>query len=117
LGYAPTYLQKKTDAQPLCPGQLYRHYAPKAKLLLKKSFEEGLEGVIVGFIDRLYPKGLIIFSLGSSHNPSQVAEHLYSVLRELDAAGIASAYVDSNFPEVGLWKTISERLNKASSGI
>ncbi|MBA2728126.1 MAG: threonylcarbamoyl-AMP synthase [Parachlamydiaceae bacterium] len=115
LGYAPTYLQKKTDAKPLCPGQLYRHYAPKAKLTMKTTFDENFQGVIVGFSDRVYPKGASLIYLGSSREPLTVAENLYSVLRNLDAFGITSAFVDCNYPQEGLWVTISERLSKASS--
>ncbi len=115
LGYVPTFLQKAESEQPLCPGQLYRHYAPKAKLTLKKSFEVDFKGVIVGFKDRSYPVGAHLHFLGFSNQPLKVAENLYSVLRALDEQSIATAFVDIDIPKEGLWATIFERLFKASN--
>lgn len=110
LGYTPIVNTPTKGSVPLCPGQLYRHYAPKASLLLTKE----PTGIVVGFSDRNYPSSSTIFSLGPLKDPALVAENLYSVLRQLDAEGITSAEVDIDFPDYGLWQTISERLHKAA---
>jgi len=113
LGYEPIVRKESPLDKPICPGQMFRHYAPKAKLILAKEFVEKCD-VIVGFSDRTYPVGSQLITIGSSEDPEHVAENLYSVLRELDERNIACAWVDINFPGTGLWETIIERLRKAS---
>lgn len=110
LGYLPTISEKKEN--PLCPGQLYRHYAPNANLRMEPFLPEECE-TILGFTDRAYGKHRI-FYLGNSINPSEVAQNLYQVLRQLDEEKIKEAWVDMNFPHHGLWKSIRERLEKAA---
>lgn len=101
--------------KPLCPGQLLRHYAPQAILLLRQDFsDDSLEGVILGFSDRRYPPRCKIIPLGRSKNPDEVAAALYGALRRLDLEGHAAAFVDITFPATGLWTTISERLQRAA---
>jgi L-threonylcarbamoyladenylate synthase len=114
LGYQPAFDGADRDAQPICPGQRYRHYAPKAKLHFLSSFPSEFSGIILGFTDRPYPKSSKVFYLGSLKNPHSVAENLYDILRELDRCKIEVAYIDSQFPNKSLWKTIAERLHKAS---
>ena len=116
LGYLPkivTEINQETK-QPLCPGQLYRHYAPKARLILSKQVPVERGKVIVGFTDRLYDKNCRLFYLGASYQAEEVAQNLYSVLRCLDDEKIEEAFVDMNFREDRLWATIRERLYKAS---
>ena len=57
LGYCPRVVEagKGEQSAPLCPGQLYRHYAPKAKLGPVEAIPSGDTGVILGFEDRNYP--------------------------------------------------------------
>lgn len=114
LGYRPEVMAKEEGKAPLCPGQLYRHYAPKARLILTEEsmFEPG--SVVIGFRDRSYPNGCRLLSLGSSSDPAFAAHHLYARLRQLDEEGISQAWVDVNFPNEGLWLTLKERLFKAS---
>lgn len=109
LGYVPE-ISNGNSSKPLCPGQLYRHYAPKAKLYLDSTQCT----TVVGFSDRTYPNAKRVFILGHSSDPEQVATHLYAVLRQLDLEAIEEASVDMNFPQSGLWSTISERLHKAA---
>ena len=114
LGYIPKIYTEKANDKPICPGQMYRHYSPKAKLFLKTDFNNIYEGVILGFSDRSYPAGCQIISMGYLSNPADIAKNLYSTLRNLDRKNIMSAYVDMNFSDVGLFSTIKERLSKAS---
>jgi len=116
LGYLPQVNLGGNGQQerPLCPGQLYRHYAPNAKLTLLESIPQERQGVVIGFSDRTYPKGCRLYPLGSSKDPEAAAHQLYAVLRQLDADGIQEAMVDMNFPAQGLWLTLRERLQKAA---
>lgn len=97
---------------PICPGQLYRHYAPAATLHLSNNFANA--SLIIGFLDRTYPATAEVWHMGSSSNPEQAAHELYHLLRELDRQNKSEAWIDMDFPETGLWKTIRERLSKAA---
>jgi L-threonylcarbamoyladenylate synthase len=107
LGYMPS---EKGGEKALCPGQRWRHYAPKAHLLL----ERGQSQAIIGFDERNYGESTHFFSLGSMKTPSVAASRLYTILRELDRRGIETAWIDTDFPEVGLFRTLKERIKKAS---
>jgi L-threonylcarbamoyladenylate synthase len=117
LGYLPKVNVEGVGQKekPLCPGQLYRHYSPKAKLLLLDPISEQAQGVVVGFSDRHYPKDCRVYSLGGSENPEAAAQQLYAILRQLDADGIQEAMVDMAIPSEGLWLTLRERLQKAAA--
>lgn len=109
IGYSPVI--GGAVSKPICPGQLYKHYSPKALL---KPLKEGVNGVVVGFSDRKYPNSTGVYTLGRLSEPQKVAENLYAILRKLDADNVPIAYIDWNFPDKGLWTTIRERLRKAS---
>jgi L-threonylcarbamoyladenylate synthase len=113
LGYCPEIIQKKEQVQPVCPGQLFRHYAPNATLFLGNQEQVNQVSVIIGFNERSYPSSHRLITLGSIYQPTEVAEHLYQVLRQLDQEGIEAAWVDMDFPRQGLWLTIAERLKRA----
>jgi L-threonylcarbamoyladenylate synthase len=115
LGYIPEVASTPKGKKPLCPGQLYRHYAPRARLTLTKHFPKDLKELILGFSGATYPPGCDIILLGSLNNPQQVAENLYSTLRQLDENNTPKALVDVRIPNEGLWITIAERLQKASN--
>ncbi|CRX37390.1 L-threonylcarbamoyladenylate synthase [Estrella lausannensis] len=111
LGYYPEGSDGKE--KPLCPGQKWRHYAPKAHLLTSLPVSEEVEAVI-GFDERSYPQRKYFFSLGSIHSPEKAAFRLYEILRKLDRQGIKSAFIDVDFPSTGLWRTLRERILKAA---
>lgn len=117
LGYEPPLEHHDQSKSPLCPGQLYRHYAPEASLQLFKVFPDSLmfsNKTVIGYSDRTYPTQGKVYSLGESTNPQKIASCLYATLRLLDEDGIREAYLDFDLPEVGLYATIKERMNKAS---
>ena len=118
LGYIPEVSSGGADRvkRPLCPGQKYRHYAPKAALHLTKTFPDEMKGVVLGYDNREYPEGCNVFSLGRVGDPEGVASGLYAIMRRLDEEGVAEAWVDVDIPSTGLWRTILERLKKASQG-
>ena len=114
LGYIPEFKITHDGEKVLCPGQLFRHYAPNSRLLLITDFSEDLKGTIIGYSDRKYPKGCDVRILGSLSMPEMCAERLYDVLRQLDKDDVASVYVDMAIPTTGLWATLRERLYKAA---
>jgi len=116
IGYSPFVegTSRAINEAPLCPGQMYRHYAPRAKLNLVRTVSAGSSGTVIGFSDRIYPDGCYLLSLGASNDPEQAAQKLYAVLRQLDSDAVQEAWVDIDFPEKGLWMTLRERLFKAA---
>lgn len=110
IGYEPN-ICIETSKKPLCPGQMYRHYAPKAKLYFGS--QPGNCEAVLGFSDRHY--GCPTISMGSLTQPAEVAQKLYSALRQLDEMGYASAWVDMDFPKEGILLTVEERLRKAAN--
>lgn len=115
LGYVPDIVGLKRGDEPLCPGQLHRHYAPKAKLTLTTFFPQELKGFVLGFHDVTYPVNCKVIAMGSINQPQSVAENLYATLRLIDSQGIEQVFVDIRLPKEGLWVTISERLQKAAN--
>lgn len=115
LGYEPLIAENENNkSKPICPGQLYRHYAPQAILILKQDGEDRENApFILGFKERSYPKEKRVLWMGSLDNPYEVAENLYGVLRQLDREQAHLAWVDMDFPADGLWVTIRERLMRA----
>lgn len=113
LGYQPRFVQKEKEAQPLCPGQMFRHYAPRARLILGDAKGLVKAPFILGFKERDYPINKRVILLGSLSCPEEVAENLYQALRQLDQEEASLAWVDMDFPRQGLWQTITERLMRA----
>lgn len=115
---------------PKAPGMKYRHYAPKAPLVIvegeiKRVVEKinelaeaaVLSGKICGIIateetkDR-YPKGLIK-SIGYRSKEESIAHNLYAVLREFDEASVDMIYSEG-FSDDHLGWAIMNRLRKAA---
>lgn len=115
---------------PKAPGMKYRHYAPKADLMIV----EGAEDHVIATINRLaleakrcgkqvgiiatdetkdrYPEGLVV-SIGSRKEEETIAHHLYEVLRDFDQSDVSAIYSEAFFtPRMG--QAIMNRLLKAA---
>ncbi len=125
----------KADMKPKAPGMKYRHYAPKADLILveepdmavvsevvvdtirKLVHEKLLQGACPGILcteetrDR-YPEG-IVRSLGFRAREETIAHNLFAVLREFDELSVNCIYAEG-FPKDHLGQAIMNRLIKAS---
>jgi L-threonylcarbamoyladenylate synthase len=117
LGYEILSLSSHEEA-PLCPGQMYRHYAPRASLFLHphgwKRAEAHLFDGVLGFADREYEDAREFVSIGYSESASSVANRLYSALRELDERDLSSVFVDMALSASKEWDSIRDRLEKAA---
>lgn len=114
----------------LSPGMLFRHYSPKAEMILiqyslemgdnlaaavKKERGKGRQvGALVAqeYLEYI-PAGVYRVNLGSFHAMSEVASRLYTGLIEMDRHGV-DVIVAQSFPEEGLGKAIMDRLTRAS---
>lgn len=117
IGYKPA--PHHPGKAPLCPGQLFRHYAPQATLTLhdsgwEPSFCDRFDGVL-GYSDREYPRAKTIVSMGPSSNPAIIAANLYAALRDLDQRHLQYVFVDTRVENTSNWLGILDRLYKAGN--
>lgn len=115
---------------PKAPGMKYRHYAPKADLIIVEgepedvveaircvSAEQIQAGKRVGVIgtDESVPQYVngIVKSIGSREKEDSVAHNLYRILREFDEEEVDCIYSEA-FSNEGLGTAIMNRLGKAA---
>ena len=125
-----TILDSQSKAAPKAPGMKYRHYAPKADLLIVEgsveeevkairqlAFEKARQGIKVGIIataetQDLYTNG-VVKNIGSRGSEKSIARNLYAVLREFDKEEVDVIYSES-FAVQGMGSAIMNRLEKAA---
>lgn len=125
-----TLLSADSVQAPKAPGMKYRHYAPKARLIIAEgdlreeilairqlSYAAHRSGKEVGIIATsetlpFYNYG-IVKSVGTRENEKTIARGLYSVLREFDEEDVDTIYSES-FAVQGIGKAIMNRLEKAA---
>jgi L-threonylcarbamoyladenylate synthase len=105
------------DGQPLAPGMLTSHYAPRAPVRLNaQSLEPGEALLAFGRTD--IPgkaKAAVVMNLSESGDPAEAATRLFGYLRMLDATG-ARAIAVMPIPSDGLGEAINDRLRRAAAG-
>ena len=124
------------DVHPKAPGMKYRHYAPKAEMILVESERGREEGgsLVVREINLLSEAavregrrpGILatdetaplyrfgeVRSIGRRSDEASVAHNLFAVLREFDSLGVDVIYSEA-FPEDDLGLAIMNRMNKAA---
>lgn len=123
-------LSEDAQVAPKAPGMKYRHYAPKAQLIIVQgetkeavkaikqlAYERIRRGEKVGIIAtnetlNTYTTGLIK-SIGSRSNENTIAKNLYKILREFDEEEVSYIYSES-FEGTGIGEAIMNRLGKAA---
>lgn len=123
------------DQTPRSPGMKYRHYAPKATVLIaegasvrqraahasqlaKTMQERGLPAGFLGcrpFLDLLrLPDQSIRISTGEQPDAHSASQILFDALRRLDQAGV-SVIIAESLPNQGMGRAYMNRLSKAAS--
>lgn len=112
------------------PGMKYRHYAPRAGLVLVEGTPDRIPSKIRELVETQKRRGLkvgvvvtsesladfgahVVKVVGSRRDPRTIARNLFRVLRELDAEGIQWAAVEGIEPS-GIGLAIMNRLKKAA---
>lgn len=120
----------KADVKPKAPGMKYRHYAPKAEMILvegspekvaeyiNQGVEKALEGgktagIICTEESRERYRSGILQVIGSREHEETVAHNLFAVLREFDELNVDCIFSES-FSENQLGQAIMNRLCKAA---
>lgn len=116
--------------KPKAPGMRYKHYAPKADLVLVEGDTDKVvaeinrlvqlaqaDGKRVGVIatdetEALYQAN-VVFSIGARDDEDAIAQHLYKILRDFDEQEVDAIYSES-FATPRIGQAIMNRLLKAA---
>lgn len=130
VGIDPAITEADTTARPKAPGMKYRHYAPKADMLIVEGAEEKVissintmiekelqEGRVPGIIATEETKdryvGGIIKVIGSRADELSISRHLFAVLREFDEQRVSRIFSEA-FDTPVMGQAIMNRLLKAA---
>lgn len=120
----------KAGQKPKAPGMRYKHYAPKADLVLvegetdavvekinvlvsdKQAQGQGV-GVIATDETRERYRADVVFSIGARDDEDAIAQHLYKILRDFDEQQVDVIYSES-FATPRIGQAIMNRLLKAA---
>jgi len=126
----PGIIADTSDKKPKAPGMKYKHYAPKADLVLVEGEEAAViakinalaaekqeSGKKVGVIATDETKGRyhadFVVSIGARTDEDAIARHLYRILREFDDWEVDAIYSES-FATPRIGQAIMNRLMKAA---
>lgn len=116
----PIRVVLNVSSDPVAPGQLTTHYAPRKPLLLGdiQQLARGRnlqEWAILSFRDP-YPdlQAKVVHVLSATGDPEEAATKLFSVLRSLDQADVKGILAE-RLPEQGLGRAINDRLQRAAT--
>ena len=120
----------KAGQKPKAPGMRYKHYAPKADLVLVEGETEKVISKMNELVAKGQERGLrvgviatdetvssyqadVVFSIGARADEDAIAKHLYKILREFDDQEVDAIYSESfQTPRIG--QAIMNRLLKAA---
>ncbi len=126
----PGIIAADSERKPKAPGMKYKHYAPKADLVLvegetdrvvaeinRLTAEKRQQGMKVGIIATDETRGAYeadwVMSIGARDDEDAIARHLYKILREFDDLNVDAIYSES-FATPRIGQAIMNRLLKAA---
>lgn len=126
----PGIIAADSTKKPKAPGMKYRHYAPKANLMLIDGAKCAVVDKINELTDAMHSKGKkvgiigtdetvasyrgdMVLSIGAREDEDAIARHLYKLLREFDEADVDVIYSES-FATPRIGQAIMNRLLKAA---
>jgi L-threonylcarbamoyladenylate synthase len=129
--YDPAIIKSNEKIVPKSPGQKYRHYSPRAKVILYKGDIDKIarkinedydkfqsEGYKAGIMSTVqterYYEGKLTILCGDRTKPISISSNLFKDLRSFDNMGVEIILAEA-VDESGLGKAIMNRLGKASS--
>jgi L-threonylcarbamoyladenylate synthase len=100
-------------SRPLSPGQLERHYAPRARLRLEATEVQPGEALLAFGPHPIRAHGPCL-NLSPAGDLIEAAANLFAALRKLDASGAPTIAI-MPIPETGLGEAINDRLRRAAA--
>jgi L-threonylcarbamoyladenylate synthase len=115
---------------PKAPGMKYKHYAPKADMIIVDGDEDGVIAEINSRTEGLQAMGKkvaviateetknayradVVLSMGARDDEDSIAQHMYKILRDCDELEVEAIYSESfKTPRIG--QAIMNRLLKAA---
>ena len=128
----PGIIASDDTTKPKAPGMKYKHYAPKADMIIvdgekdkviskinEQTHEHHKKGQRVAVIATEETKALydadVVLSMGSRQDEDAIAQHMYKILRDCDALEVDAIFSESfKTPRIG--QAIMNRLLKAAGG-
>ena len=99
-------------ANPIAPGQLTSHYAPRANIRLAAKTKQ-LDEEMIGF-GAILGAGKLQLNLSPSSDLIEAAANLFSMLHAADATGTKKIAI-APIPDAGLGEAINDRLHRAAA--
>jgi L-threonylcarbamoyladenylate synthase len=106
-------LESMKTGRPDAPGQLEKHYAPKAKVVLN-ALEPASDAGLLAFGPKFPRHAGPVRNLSPVGNLEEAAANLFRMLHELDRTGINTIVV-MPIPNEGLGEAINDRLMRAAA--
>jgi L-threonylcarbamoyladenylate synthase len=105
------------SGQPLAPGMLASHYAPRTKVRLNATSVAPGEALLALGHARIagHDQAAAVLNLSESGDLAEAASRLFGYLRKLDASN-ARAIAVMPIPSHGLGEAINDRLRRAAAG-
>lgn len=123
--------RKRSRALRRSPGTRYRHYAPRAEMLLVEGPRDQIAAELTAAVRGLWgqglrvgvmataetapavPSGAVLRVMGRRDDPATIAARLFAQIRELDDAGL-DAIVVEGIDERGMGRAVMDRLRRAA---
>lgn len=113
------------DAAPKSPGMKYRHYAPKAQMIVYEG--ENIETAIKDEIEKNADKKIYVICAGKNrysgvscincgNTPEEYSKNLFDVLRCADDEGAEVILAEFPFSKEGITVALFNRINKSCGG-
>lgn len=109
----PLLLETMQEGRPEAPGQLEKHYAPRAGVILEGISPRSDVGVLAFGPDVPDHPGPVR-NLSPSGNLEEAAANLFRMMHELDNSGVSTIAV-MPIPQQGLGEAINDRLKRAAA--
>ena len=127
----PGIIAADDTKKPKAPGMKYRHYAPKADMIIVDGEQQRVVDRINKFVQEKKSLGEktaviatdetkdrynadVVLSMGSREDEDSIAQHLYKILRECDELEVGAIFSESfSTPRIG--QAIMNRLLKAAA--
>ncbi|TCB92083.1 threonylcarbamoyl-AMP synthase [Micromonospora zingiberis] len=112
----PVTIRPGSSGQPVAPGTLAAHYAPRTPLRLSTAgaTDSGVRRGYLAFRDRPVGDWAAVEVLSAAGDLTEAAARLFEALHRLDATGVGEIVAES-VPDTGVGRAVNDRLRRAAA--
>ncbi|PZG02276.1 L-threonylcarbamoyladenylate synthase [Micromonospora deserti] len=114
----PVTVRPGSSGQPVAPGTLAAHYAPRTPLRVVSGAEpppaDGVRRGFLAFRDRPAAGYVAVEVLSAAGDLTEAAARLFDALHRLDATGVEEILVEP-VPDIGVGRAVNDRLRRAAA--